>query len=155
VIISVWRVVKSRYSAASLTGEGARLYGGRWTSPGQPVAYCAQHLSLAILEILVHTESKDMLKSYVKVKLEIQSSQIEILDESKLPTTWKMPFPGPELQRIGDRWLASQSSLVLGIPSVIVPEEINYLINPLHPEFQLSNNAILEPLALDSRLVTK
>ncbi len=153
--LAVWGVFKTRNAHTGLSGEGARLYGGRWTSPGRPVIYCAGHLSLAIFEILVHTERKQALSGYTKVKVEVAESQISAITEPDLPTTRKRSFPGIELQRIGDRWLASQRSLVLAIPSVIVPEEFNYLVNPFHSEFDSLGIGHMEPLLMDNRLYSE
>lgn len=148
----LWRLIKTRYAKEALSGEGARIYGGRWTSPGHSVIYCAQHLSLAILEILVHTESNKMLTSYSKIALEIPTSQIHQVTGDSLPTNWDTPFPGSDLQKIGDEWLKSCQSLVLKIPSAVVHEECNYLINPKHQDFDKLNILQMEPTQLDMRL---
>lgn len=148
----IWRVVRNRYSQAGLTGEGARIHGGRWTSPGYPVIYCAQNLSLAVLEILVHTDNKRSLSGFSKIALHIPGDKMHTISQENLPEIWDAPFPGPELQKIGDQWLLSQKSLILSIPSVLIHEEYNYLINPLHPDFSSLNISAVEPLALDKRL---
>lgn len=150
--LSIWRVINNRYAHLGLSGEGARLYGGRWTSPGYPVIYCAQHLSLAILEILVHTERKQVLASYSKISLTISEAQVYRVSAAELPEKWAAPFPGFDLQEIGDLWLRSQRSLVLQLPSVIVNEENNYLVNPHHPDFNALHAGAVEPVALDVRL---
>jgi RES domain-containing protein len=149
---TLWRLIKTRYVSHGLSGEGARLFGGRWTSPGHSVIYCAQHLSLAILEILVHTDNKKMFSSYSKIAIEVEEEQIHHVSESELPDNWNDPFPGSELQEIGNQWLNSGESLILRIPSAVVHEEYNFLINTQHDEFDKINVKYMEPAALDMRL---
>ncbi len=153
--IAIWRVIKDRWVAEGLSGEGARLYGGRWTSPGQPVIYCAQHLSLAILEILVHLGHRSALASYSKIGIEVADDLVQQVSISELPDNWDVPFPGIDLQRIGDRWLQARQSLVLRIPSAVTQEEFNYLINPLHQDYALLNLTRSEPMPVDTRLFSR
>lgn len=132
---TAWRIVKERYAGTAFTGEGARLYGGRWNSPGVPMIYTAQSQSLAILEMLVHLESPDILKAYVFFETEINIPLITRVDLSLLSQNWKDDPAPPQLQTIGDSWAASLDSVVLSVPSVLVPEERNFLLNPNHPDF--------------------
>jgi len=108
---SIWRVIRNRYSQSALTGEGARIYGGRWTSPGFPVIYCAQNLSLAVLEILVHTDNRISLSGFSKIAIDIPEDKIQFISQENLPYAWDIPFPGSELQKIGDQWLLHRSHL--------------------------------------------
>ncbi len=150
--LSIWRVIKTRYAHEGLSGEGARLYGGRWTSPGHPVIYCSQHLSLAVLEILVHVGENEILSSYSKIAIDIPEENLLRISVSDLPLEWDIPFPGSDLQKLGDSWLRSAESLTLAVPSVTIKEEHNYLINPLHPDFESLDTVTVEPLPLDVRL---
>jgi len=147
-----WRIVKSRYARTAFDGEGARLYGGRWNSPGTRMVYTSSTISLAVLEVLVHLQEASLLSSYSLVSVSFDDALIECLDRSRLPDGWRT-FPAPsELQRIGDEWVLSQRSAVLEVPSVIVERESNYLLNPAHPDF--SSVVIGEPesFTFDERL---
>ena len=120
---TAWRLVKTRYAATAFDGEGARLYGARWNSPGTRVAYAADSVSLAILEVLVHLQSSQVLPSYSLLGVEIPDDLIERLDPSVLPRDWKRFPPPASLQAIGDAWVQAGSAAVLRVPSVIVESE--------------------------------
>lgn len=139
--------MKSRYAGAAFDGEGARLYGGRWNSPGTRMVYTAQSQALAILEILVHLEKAGVLPSYSLCAAHFAEDLVEALDPEALPDNWRS-YPSPSgLRAIGDAWVAEQTSAVLEVPSVIVDDESNYLINPAHPDF--SSLTISEPRPFD------
>lgn len=131
-----WRIARSNRVARAFDGEGARIYGGRWNSPGTPVVYTAQSESLAALELLVHLHSSELLTSYSAIPVDFDDDLVEVLPPAKLPRNWSA-HPAPSaLQQIGDRWAAAGRSLVLQVPSAIVPREHNYLLNPIHPDFR-------------------
>jgi RES domain-containing protein len=147
-----WRIVKTRYADHAFTGEGARLYGGRWTSPGVRVVYASSSLSLATLEILVHLQSSGPLTYYSVCTVDFPAGLIEEIDVRALPETWR-EYPAPvELRQLGDGWIRGESSVVLKVPSVIVPEEHNYLLNPRHRDFFSLSFSEPEPFDVDSRL---
>jgi len=148
-----WRIVKASYAASAFDGEGARETGGRWNSRGVPVVYAAGSVSLAILEVLVHTAAPDLLRAYVVVPAEIDEELVSRLEPTRLPSGWRRHPPPPQVQRTGDRWVAAGTSAVLAVPSVIVPRETNYLLNPSHPDFARLRIGPPEPLDLDARLV--
>lgn len=133
-MIEVWRVFKAKHSQDALTGEGARLYGGRWNSIGTPMIYTAEHLSLAMLEILVHTKIPAATTDYLKVPLQLDESLVGTIRLDQLPSGWDANPPSAVSQSIGDEWSSTASTPVLRIPSAVVPEEWNYLLNPLHPD---------------------
>lgn len=119
----------------AFTGEGARRFGGRWNSPGHAVVYSAQSQSLAALEILVHVDSENLLLKYVAIPVTIKKSLIRSVDASRLPRHWRA-YPAPSATRLlGDQWVINRESAVLQVPSVVIPDESNYLLNPLHPDF--------------------
>jgi RES domain-containing protein len=90
---------------------------------------------LAVLEVLVHLDTPALLEKYVLFEVEFASPLVTDLDRSLLPRNWKSD-PVPEaVQAVGDRWTSSGISAVLRVPSVLVPEESNFLINPRHPDF--------------------
>ena len=133
--ITAWRIVHVRLVSDAFSGEGARLYGGRWNHPGHDMVYTAGSVSLAALEILVHLEATQLLESYVQIPASFGSDLCRSLDPEYLPPDWA-EIPAPESTRsIGDEWLASGECPVLRVPSVLVPTESVYLINPHHPSF--------------------
>ena len=150
---TAWRIVKSRRARSAFDGEGARLYGGRWNSPGTRVVYAAGSVSLAVLEILVHLEDAEILSSYSLCAVEFADGLIEPLDRSGLPADWRSYPAPPGLRRIGDAWVRGGSSVILEVPSAVVERESNYLINPEHPDFASVNVGEPEPFGLDPRLI--
>jgi RES domain-containing protein len=147
-----WRIMKSRYADAAFDGEGARLYGGRWNSPGTRMVYTAQSQALAILEVLVHLEKVGVLPSYSLCAAHFEEDLVEALDPEALPENWRS-YPSPSgLRVIGDSWVAEQTSAVLEVPSVIVDDESNYLIDPAHPDFSSITIGEPRPFELDARL---
>ena len=147
-----YRLLKARYQAGALGGEGARLYGGRWNSKGQRVVYLAAHLSLAALEVLVHAGGQSALQDMVRLRLTFAEAQVEMFGPATLPPGWRDDNPPPFLQQYGDRWLAEGRSLLLAVPSAVVPEEMNYLLNPAHPEVGTLEISPAEPFDFDPRL---
>ncbi len=148
-----WRIVKSRHTSTAFDGEGARLYGGRWNSPGTRMVYTSSTFSLAMLEILVNLQEARLLSSYSLIFADFDDALVERLDRSVLPDGWRA-YPAPsELQRIGDEWVRSQRNAVLEIPSVIVERESNYLLNPAHPDFSSVVIGEPEPFTFDERLL--
>jgi len=114
--------------------QTAVAFGGRWNIPGVSVVYVAESRSLA-LEVLVHLDAPTLLEKYVFLEVNFDTSLVIDLDRSSLPKNWQFD-PVPEtIQAIGDRWVSSLDFAVLRVPSVLVPEESNFLLNPRHPEF--------------------
>ena len=131
-----WRIVKKKHQKDALTGEGARLFGGRWNTPGQAILYAAGTLSGALLEILVHSNRR-LLSAYVVYRLEFPKRVVLQIDETELPAHWRSAPSPPELGQIGDQWCIDKRSAVLCVPNAIVPLEPNYLINPAHKDYRL------------------
>ena len=151
--LTVWRIVNRKHEKTAFTGEGARLYGGRWNSPGTPMVYAAQSQSLAILEMLVHLDSPELLKKYILFGVEIDADLVAALDRSLLPKDWQAnPVPA-NVQAVGDAWIASGNSLALSVPSALVPGESNFLVNQLHPKFPKLKIRKPVPFQFDPRLV--
>jgi len=148
-----WRIVKSRRARSAFDGEGARLYGGRWNSPGTRIVYVAGSVSLAVLEVLVHLGDVGVLTSYSLCAVEFEDGLIEPLDRSKLPADWRSYPAPPGSREIGDAWVKGGSSVILEVPSAVVERESNYLINPAHPDFASVNVGEPEPFEFDSRLL--
>ena len=149
---TVWRITTRRFASVAFTGEGARLYGGRWNRVGQSVIYTAESRSLALLEMLVQDEP--LRAHYVLTPAYLHSSvSLETLDVKALPPQWRNPAGREVLQTLGGEWLAQLRSCVLAVPSAVVPAECNFLINPLHPDFKHITLGTMETLETDMRLV--
>ena len=133
--LSAWRITKHKFARSAFVGDGARIYGGRWNSPGTPMIYTAQSQALAVLEMLVHLDSPDLLSKYVLFEISIDPSHVIDLSLASLPRNWRA-YPVPaRVQAIGDAWVAGDASAVLRVPSALVPGESNFLLNPRHPDF--------------------
>jgi RES domain-containing protein len=132
----VFRLCSRRHAGNAFSGEGARLYGGRWNQRGTRLVYCSETLSLAVLELLVHLDvpvlPPDIVVFRVSIPASISRTTWEVGD---LPHRWRQ-FPAPtSLQTRGSAWVESGRTAVLVVPSVVVTGERNYLLNPVHPAF--------------------
>lgn len=151
--MKAWRIEKRRRAAAVTTGEGGRIAGGRWNSPGLPVVYASEHLSLAILEILVHAPAPEQrIVPRSRTEIDIPDTLVEVLRPKRLPDRFGPGTPYAETQAIGDEWLAAKRTVALVVPSAIVPAEHNILLNPAHPDFAKVTWGAFETIALDARL---
>lgn len=148
----IWRLARAVYDP--LDGEGARLYGGRWNRQGTPLVYTSDHLSLCVLEQLVHLDPEevpdDLTAFRVEVPEELLVERVEIED---LPSGWDRMADHPECQRIGELWVERESSPALAVPSAVLPREMNYLVNPRHPEADSIQVIEEEAFRFDKRLV--
>lgn len=150
-IRTVWRITTRRFVDQAFSGEGARLYGGRWNRMGQSVVYTAESRSLALLEMLVQDEP--LRANYVLIPAYLPSNvSMESCDVSALPQGWRTQASREGLQLIGDDWLRQQRTCVLRVPSAVVPAEFNFLINPRHPDFKHVTLGQPETLETDMRL---
>ena len=152
MIVSGFRLVHARFATTIYDGKGAMLCGGRWNSPGMPVVYLAESRSLAILETIVHLGSEDTPTGFEMGEAAFDSTFVEVFDPSRLPATWNSELGSPELKRVGDDWLTGGTSAVLKVPSVVVPVEFNYLLNPKHPDFFKIRCVQPQPFSIDFRL---
>lgn len=152
-MITAWRIVKAKHEARAFDGEGARLAGGRWNSPGMAMIYTAQSAALAALEMLVHLNSSTLLSSYVLIPCSFPENVVLRLDRNRLPARWRAHPAVPQLQLLGDAWLKNGLSAVLEVPSVIIGSESNYLLNPVHPDFASIDVGPAQPFDFDARLM--
>lgn len=155
-VFTAWRLVRPRYGdqADAFDGEGARRFGGRWNAPGRRVVYVSGSLSLAALETLVHADRRRFEREYVAFKLTIPEQLVLELRKEDVPADWQVRAVSEGARRIGDAWLAAQASVALAVPSVIVPEERNYLLNPEHPQFTELTIEPSQPFRFDVRLAS-
>jgi RES domain-containing protein len=154
-MVSAWRITKRKHARSAFTGEGARLYGGRWNSPGTEIIYTAESQSLAVLEILVHLDSPELLKKYVLFQVAIDESYILDIDAAALPRNWRAEPAPARVQKIADDWASNSTSAVLRVPSTLVPGESNFLLNPRHVDFRKLEIGAVVPFQLDRRLADR
>jgi len=149
----VYRISKRSY-IKDLSGTGAGLYGGRWNPPGINLLYAAGSISLACLEFLANNYHLMAPPDICLAKIEIPTGTLKELDVNQLPDHWdKKAFIPSSTQQIGADFVRANEQYALKVPSAIVSEEYNYLLNPAHPDHQ--NTMIIEivdPFTLDSRL---
>jgi RES domain-containing protein len=153
VTITAWRIVKARHAAGAFDGEGARVEGGRWNSPGTPMVYTSQSAALAVLEMLVHLGRGSALPAYVLIPCAFDDALVSPLDRKRLPKHWRSYPAPPELQLIGDEWIKSGRSAVLEVPSAVIETESNYLLNPRHTDFAGVRLMEPQPFEVDVRLL--
>ena len=129
--MELWRIAREAHAA--LDGDGARRHGARWTPRGTPAVYAATHLSLAALEYLAHIDAEDAPDDLLALKISVPDDATELAYvPSSLPADWRQTPPPPQCQGIGGEWARRGEALLLRVPSVLVPEESNVLVNPTH-----------------------
>ena len=145
--MKLWRI--SNYS--DLSGAGGLRYSARWHTKGRPVIYAAEHPAGALSEFLVHIDLEDMPNSFQLVTIELGDDIEAIkLEPDQLPKGW---ITDTRISRaVGDEWLKFGTSLLLRIPSVIIPDAYNILINPSHSDMNKLNVTKVERVPLDYRL---
>jgi RES domain-containing protein len=149
---SAWRIVKTSHADRAFTGEGAQRTGGRWNSAGVAVVYASEHKSLAVLEMLVHLDLQDA-AHYLTFRLDFDEALTERCPPGRLPSGWREEMPARATRRLGDAWVREGRSAVLAVPSAIIPEELNYLLNPAHADFRKIAIGKPVPFTFDPRLV--
>lgn len=146
-----YRITHPTYSQ-DLSGEGARLYGARWNSIGIPMLYLASHASLAILELLVHVHWKEMDLTWDLMSIRLpEQAAIKEMAAGKLKKNWQHDLAYTRF--LGDSFIASGQYLILKVPSVIVPEEYNVLINPRHADARKIKITHTDRFKPDQRLI--
>lgn len=147
----LWRIASARYDP--LDGEGARIAGGRWNSPGRPVVYTSADPALAVLEKLVWTDPEDVPNELLLFRIELPDELApHEFDVRRLPESWQ-EVGCPECIAVGDEWLTSGASLALSVPSAILPEVRNVLLNPHHPAVARLQVGDARPFHFDLRLL--
>jgi RES domain-containing protein len=150
--ITAWRTTRKKYIREAFSGEGAKQFGGRWNPAGYPAVYTAESLSLAILELMVHLDDDSDICSFAAIPVTFPRALVQVLPESQWPSDWfSLPIAEPS-QQVGKKWLEEMSGVVLQVPSSVVPQECNYLINPLHPKFSRLEIGPPQTLHIDQRI---
>lgn len=153
-MLTVWRLTTARRARSAFSGEGARLYGGRWNPKGVSIVYTAQTQALAVLEMMVQDEA--LAARHVMIPAQVPDAvATERIEARSLPAGWRSMRHLETLREIGAEWARSRRSAVLAVPSAVIPAEINFLLNPLHPEFRRIRIGKPAAFRLDPRLLAK
>lgn len=152
-LATAWRITRAAH--ADLSGEGARRYGGRWNSPGRAVVYLSENAALPALEAVVHLDiDRDLLPDdYVLMRVDLTPLAAD--GEGWVEAGPDSLPPDPDCRRIGDDWLIGGRKPVLSVPSVIVPECRNLLLNPTHPLAARIAEPATRRFAFDARLLDR
>jgi len=146
----LYRIAKNEY-IRDLNGTGARRYGGRWNKPGIPVLYTSEARSLALLELIVHFNSAAAIKlGYSFLSIEVDEQAIHHLPEDLQPNLLTQ-MNTLELSKITEEYFYPKNTLALKVPSMLVPSEYNYLLNPAHPDYPSLKVLEIQPALLDQR----
>lgn len=152
-MITAWRITSADLAASAFSGWGAKEYGGRWNHEGVPLVYTAGTQALAALELFVHIQNEYEAMDLVLIPVGIPAGlNIKKVFRGKLPTGWDSHPPGDPSMALGTKWAGSTASAVLRVPSVMVPDEHNYLLNPLHPDFSKLKIGDPKPFQFDRRM---
>jgi RES domain-containing protein len=149
--VRVWRIASAAH--ATFDGEGARRYGSRWTPRGLPAVFTSATLALAALERFVNTDADLEPVDLVTIPVDIETNiAIETVTVADLPADWRTYPAPPALAMIGERWLRESTSAVLSVPSVVIPTERNFILNPTHADFARLVINPSAPFSFDPRM---
>lgn len=154
---TAWRIAKhtAEYRADDLSGGGAKVTGGRWNSKGNALLYAASTIALATLETLAHLGDNIAARNMFLVRVDIPASvwrAREVVEAGDLHPTWLAEPPGSTTIAHGDAWLRRGERPILLVPSVLVPEEFNILVNPAHPASSRIRATVTRQYIYDPRL---
>jgi RES domain-containing protein len=149
----VYRILRKAFAHSPLDGEGAYLYGGRWSSPGTRLVYTSEYQSLAMLEYFVHVDADNAPSDLVLVTVDIPNKHAKSrILAAQMPADWRTSPAPPELANFGDEFVRKTKACILVVPSVLAPGENNWLLNPYHPDFLKVTVSSVEPLKYDLRM---
>lgn len=147
----VYRLAIVAYKT-DLSGNGCKIYGGRWNTPGFAAIYTAENISLSVLEILVNTDKNNIPPTYYLLKLHIPDDlPVKKINASKLKDKWYNDFEYSQF--IGSNFLRSGKEVLMKVPSAVVKEEHNFLLNPSHADFKKITITESTPFDFDIRLL--
>lgn len=150
-LVEAYRLVAPKWASTALSGEGARLYGGRWNSPGKAMIYLSTSRALAALELLVHLttpRSRQIPRTLITVQVPRELIGGELWKEKG----WRDTPPGRVSTDQGDDWLTVAHTAGVLVPSALIPEEHNLLLNPAHPDFHRVKISQTSSFSFDPRL---
>lgn len=150
--LTVYRIGAARF-ITDTKGTGAKLAGGRWNDKGRAVLYTSQSIALACLEVLVHYGQRALATKFRKLSVTVPKGiSLKEIRVSTLSRGWNGFPEARECREIGNAWLEQGRACVLKVPSVVVREEYNYLLNPAHPEFKRIRFGKPQKMNFDPRL---
>jgi RES domain-containing protein len=153
VTLTVFRLGKAVYRDQLFSGQGGLYASGRWTPRGRLVVYTSASISLAVLEYTVNYRRRGWVPATVLGRAVIPPSvRVQTVSIDNLPDNWFSAAPPSQLQALGGEWLEHGETAVLKVPSAVVTEEWNYLLNPLHADFRKFRISKAKPLNFDQRL---
>lgn len=157
--VALWRIATDTpdWEADDLSGRGAEKSGGRWNRKGRRVVYASSTIALACLETLVHLNALGLPLNRFLVRIDVPDEvwhARRTLTPAQLRVGWSATPEGRVSLDLGDAWLTAAEAALLAVPSVIVPEESNLLINPRHPQAARIAATKLRPWLYDQRLRT-
>jgi RES domain-containing protein len=150
----VYRIGRTKY-ATDLTGEGARLNGGRWNHKLTPCLYTSESRSLAVLEYTVNVNVEDIPRALSMTTLHIPDKHVLQLNISDLPGNWRAAPAPASTKDFGTELLKKSQYPVIRIPSAVIPDEFNYLLNPLHRDSLQFSIVDTNDFIYDVRIKTK
>jgi RES domain-containing protein len=151
--MQIWRLCRRLHAKRAFNGEGARRFGGRWNRHGDALAYTSPTLSLAALELFVNLKIDEVPDDLVAIPAILPDNlSIERWEIQSLPRNWKDFAPPQDLQNLGSEWIRSLRTAVLLVPSVVIPEEFNVLLNPAHSEYARLVVGRPRPFQFDERM---
>jgi RES domain-containing protein len=153
--VKLWRIATDTpaYTSDDMTGAGAKISGARWNRPGNAMLYCGTNIALAALETFVHLQAGGLPLNRYLVEIDVPDSVWNKADDTRHPPVgWDAIPAGAVSLNIGDGWVKANTSALMVVPSVIVPEEYNVLINPLHPDARRLQARKVRKWTYDARL---
>jgi len=151
----VYRLSKGKHHL-DLSGKGAELYGGRWNSKGSAMLYTSQSRALAFTEVAIHLPVGIVPKDYFLISISVpDTASILTLATTDLPADWRSNPHSHTTQAIGDQFILESKYLILQVPSAVVPDDFNFLVNPNHAEAKEITVDKVEPFEFDSRFVAR
>lgn len=152
-MITAFRVVKERHASDAFSGEGSRRFGGRWNHKGTAVVYFSDTLALAALEQFIHLGREGLHITFVYFVIDIpEQVPVKEIEFGALPEDWRREPPPNSTKKLGTRWVKSKESVLLRVPSVILPIGFNYIADVTHPEFNDIKISEPQPFTFDSRM---
>ena len=154
-MLTLYRIIHKQYQDDPFSGKGGLYNKSRWASRGQLVSYAADHLATATLETLAGVQRADLMTEMVFARAEIDAQHESVLSKDQLPPDWNALPASDQTRTVGDAWLAAAHSVVLRVPSVVLPHSYNYVVNPSHPDQSALRVVEVTPLLLDNRVLAQ
>lgn len=155
--VRIVRILHRKYASEPFSGKGGLVAPSRWASAGQLVSYAAESLALAALETIAGAGRMGRLTDMVYVAATLNEAAIHAPPKERLPDGWNRRPPGDASRRFGDKWLNAREEVALRVPSVVIPDGWNYVINAAHPHTSEVLTLVEEPkpLELDPRILER